>query len=1476
LVWKLESFYGVDEMSADISRNTFRKRNHFRRVIEQQGRGHLDSEFNEQIDILHHYRDSSLKDIIGPTGAPLANPGFKITFDKTGDSNFLIGKGHYYVDGMLCENHEDIPSKSQSDLPYIEEDDLQVSIPKKNFDHIVYLDVWEKDITCVDDESILEPALNGVSNTIRSKLVWQVKVLPLNISSIAYKSSNPYMSQLLSELNVKRCKLQARVEENQETPQECEIPPAVGYSGLDNLLYRVEIHSVNDELITYSWSKYNKSGVAKVDIIENGNKDEINLKFLDEGSKSVFKDANWVELTNNRRELQGLPGFHLKIKINKIDENKIFFYINDVNELLKEINIKKLDKCIAWNDVGTVKYQEDAKLEHGIKIRFIKSETDESLKTGDYWLIPARTIIKDILWPKNQIGLRKAIPCALTPIGIKHHYALLAIISYDKENKWVTTRDLRNFFNELSVFPRLLYTGGNGQTGIPGKKLTFPLKAHVVTSPGVAKEVRFVISQEEGTVSTKTNGVESTGAESTATSDGDVECEWTLGVEEAHQQVSATLLDEIGNPIANSTIFYNAHLDYPYLYYVGGDGQSGDGHSTLNMPLQVGVSTGSAKSNLKVKFKPDDNNAETFAPIINGYASYDWTLADTPLKQFITAQLYDEEGPVGNIIRFNATIKEKIIPIAVNSGIITLRLQNPRPIYGPFRHSVKELKKPPAIILGLEEDVSSNLTWVRPSPETPLAKGADRENIRGLQKVYSLLSKEEKNDYNQENEGTRVVALLTHLEENDLSELSDGRLKEINTIIENFVEDDFQRLNKLYKKTIIIDRVLFMEDYNLSLREKTGPIFKAVHITSTDFRVELKKPLEYEINEILNLRWWAIPANEQDIQGDEDINAQIISGKNTPEEILFELSSKYEITGSRMLLTYKHSSGESKEYDSNTIVMEYDKSQKKYINQDQMYKNEHITSLEGSWEWQWLDIMNVEILKGSFTSKGKIETVKIGALSTDEKTFSMMLKITKIAQYTINEFCETNHYPYNFEFQTESANQTNLILEKIQAFKSLNISLLVTAIGTEMQTILPFIGPNMICIDAINTNLNLAKPNDGLYRIHPKQGYVLAENLWSWGIKSCFAIRQSSARVDDVFQLFNLKYTKNGGRIQSQSLPETDFTNLAQWLEVNIKETSENKPTELGVQLFTNLDVLKFIRIIRDYPTARRIVWFGNVELANKSASFGDYASTIDEIKLVSPMPVINSKNKIYTDFENAYKRGDSEAPSYDACLMYDACWVIAKSFIVAREKGSLNGRIEDKVILETSNNHEGTTGLCTLDENGDRTAIDYTVWQYVVRDGALTSQEIGYYNGNKDHTTWIWTRPIIIDTVGMTDFHSALEKYADSLRKDPQFENVIEENSRVTVYFNDAEASSQGLNSIEFRVKRQGENTRGVTATAVETGKNSGIYKAVIEMSNLGKLKIGEKTTTLLSGEPTLELSYEAKNGETATSRLSMKKKIR
>src|SRR5260370_31162290 len=73
------------EFRGDFTRDTFYAFKHFSRVLMQQGRVHLDADWNEQTSILLRYLQALAADLIGPHGGPMDPDGTFSSFRISSD-----------------------------------------------------------------------------------------------------------------------------------------------------------------------------------------------------------------------------------------------------------------------------------------------------------------------------------------------------------------------------------------------------------------------------------------------------------------------------------------------------------------------------------------------------------------------------------------------------------------------------------------------------------------------------------------------------------------------------------------------------------------------------------------------------------------------------------------------------------------------------------------------------------------------------------------------------------------------------------------------------------------------------------------------------------------------------------------------------------------------------------------------------------------------------------------------------------------------------------------------------------------------------------------------------------------------------------------------------------------------------------------------------------------------------------------------
>lgn len=100
-----------------------------------------------------------------------------------------IGSGRYYVDGILCINPEPLAYGQQNFLinPNPTDAALLASLAQGSITIIqVYLEVWQRLVTALDDPCLRESALGQADTTARLQTVWRVVASPPPQSSAGF------------------------------------------------------------------------------------------------------------------------------------------------------------------------------------------------------------------------------------------------------------------------------------------------------------------------------------------------------------------------------------------------------------------------------------------------------------------------------------------------------------------------------------------------------------------------------------------------------------------------------------------------------------------------------------------------------------------------------------------------------------------------------------------------------------------------------------------------------------------------------------------------------------------------------------------------------------------------------------------------------------------------------------------------------------------------------------------------------------------------------------------------------------------------------------------------------------------------------------------------------------------------------------------------------------------------------------------
>ena len=147
-------------MKAQISKTTFDSKKRYSAVYQQMGRMFTDADWNELTDLGRERLVEALKDIIG-SGSP-EQRGILEETETAGVTTYRLLWGVVYVDGISAELQPDpaltvtpyLNLAAQADLPLAGN-----ALPSG--DHRLYLDVWERVVTALEDDDLRDPGLYG-------------------------------------------------------------------------------------------------------------------------------------------------------------------------------------------------------------------------------------------------------------------------------------------------------------------------------------------------------------------------------------------------------------------------------------------------------------------------------------------------------------------------------------------------------------------------------------------------------------------------------------------------------------------------------------------------------------------------------------------------------------------------------------------------------------------------------------------------------------------------------------------------------------------------------------------------------------------------------------------------------------------------------------------------------------------------------------------------------------------------------------------------------------------------------------------------------------------------------------------------------------------------------------------------------------------------------------------------------------------
>jgi Family of unknown function (DUF6519) len=424
-------------MAGDYTRATFDPHRDHAGVLMQQGRVTLDADWNELVELVDRRLRAETIDIIGRCVVPRETPdGFAIGLSG---GTMTIGQGRAYVHGILTECHGAEPDVYDPVLgevhgtqpiayekqPYFPNAAAVAPLPTTGT-YLAYLDVWRREVTALEEPELLEKAI-AVDTSTRLQTAWQVRLLEVPDGTTC-SSDVPAWNDLIAPSAGRLTTAAVGVPVDDDP---CTVPPTGGYRGTENRLYRVEVHDHGPlGTATFKWSRDDASIAFPVTGIDTA-RTKLTVTRVGRDSVARISIGDWVEITDDWRELNGLPG-ELR-KVAGVDDGDETITLAaalpsggfDPLDGSRHTRVTRWDQSgVAVDAAGGVMQVpavagQTIVLEDGVQVAFDVDPTVGGMHSGDYWVFAARTADASV----EELT-------AAPPRGILHHFCRLAVVTF--------------------------------------------------------------------------------------------------------------------------------------------------------------------------------------------------------------------------------------------------------------------------------------------------------------------------------------------------------------------------------------------------------------------------------------------------------------------------------------------------------------------------------------------------------------------------------------------------------------------------------------------------------------------------------------------------------------------------------------------------------------------------------------------------------------------------------------------------------------------------------------------------------------------------------------------------------------------------------------------------------------------------------------------------------------------------------------
>jgi branched-chain amino acid transport system substrate-binding protein len=332
----------------------------------------------------------------------------------------------------------------------------------------------------------------------------------------------------------------------------------------------------------------------------------------------------------------------------------------------------------------------------------------------------------------------------------------------------------------------------------------------------------------------------------------------------------------------------------------------------------------------------------------------------------------------------------------------------------------------------------------------------------------------------------------------------------------------------------------------------------------------------------------------------------------------------------------------------------------------------------------------------------------------------------------------------------DTQTKPDVCLTKVESLHARGIDLLIGPLSSaEVRAIKAYTDANnMLAISQSSTAPDLAIANDSIFRFCPTdkagQGPAVGRVLYADGKRYIIPVERNDAWGVGLRDASKTKFVALGGHALSDIAYDpatTDFSTVASTLNTAVTTalaTPGINTTNLAILDISFEEVNALMTACNAYPILKTVKWYGTDGTATSGGMLTDATVLHFAMNVSYPCTIFAPTHSAVWEKVRAHNLAvlGREPESYSYAV-YDIVWAYALSLLTV---GKYDAKAVAKVLPTVTEKMWGASGWIQLDENGDRMAGDYDIWQIAlmnVTTGKYDWKLVGKYLYSTDTVEW-------------------------------------------------------------------------------------------------------------------------------------------